>query len=194
MRSGKQLLDGHIHRAHFMAFSPDGKLLAVGGNYSEFSIYDAATGKPYWDLTLEGHGDSVLHCLEFSRDGKRLVSAPETGCSLFGTFPRKRAIAVLLQVPDSRYATVTAIFCEHGASWPAIRTPGNVAIFKVFDKEPIDELFGFSLSPDGANPGFALGIGDVWLLDLDNGKIKSKLHTEQKRSVQYAIRQMARSY
>ena len=52
-------------------FSPDGKLLAVGG-YQEVRLIDPATGKPL--ATLSGHADYV-RSLAFSPDGKMLAAA-----------------------------------------------------------------------------------------------------------------------
>lgn len=52
-------------------FSPDGKLLAVGG-YQEVRLVDVATDKPV--ATLSGHADYV-RSLAFSPDGKMLAAA-----------------------------------------------------------------------------------------------------------------------
>src|SRR5438105_1060686 len=50
-----------------LAFSPDGKLLAVGG-YEEVQFRDALTGRRV--ATWSGHSEAV-HALVFSRDGRR---------------------------------------------------------------------------------------------------------------------------
>ena len=52
-------------------FSPDGKLLAVGG-YQVVRLFDSATGKPL--ATLSGHADYV-RSIAFSPDGKMLAAA-----------------------------------------------------------------------------------------------------------------------
>src|SRR5579884_2274786 len=91
LRSGKKLVSGKTSGAHGMAFSPDGSLLAVCGNYSEFLIYDAHTGKTVWDLTLVGHGDTVIYQVEFTRDGKYLVSSSGNGMLRVWDVRRKKA-------------------------------------------------------------------------------------------------------
>ena len=52
-------------------FSPDGKLLAVGG-YREVRLIDSSTGKPV--ATFSGHADYV-RSIAFSPDGKMLAAA-----------------------------------------------------------------------------------------------------------------------
>jgi len=54
-----------------IAYSPDGKLLAVGG-YKEVRLMDAASGKAL--ATLSGHAD-LVRSVAFSHDGKWLAAA-----------------------------------------------------------------------------------------------------------------------
>ncbi|MBY0232444.1 MAG: WD40 repeat domain-containing protein, partial [Gemmataceae bacterium] len=44
-----------------VCFSPDGKYLAVAGSYSFFHVFNTSKdGKEHWNLTLKGHGDTVV--------------------------------------------------------------------------------------------------------------------------------------
>jgi len=54
-----------------IAFSPDGKFLAVGG-YKDVQLMDAASGKAV--ATLSGHAD-VVRALAFTPDGTKLAAA-----------------------------------------------------------------------------------------------------------------------
>jgi len=62
----------HSNNVGAIAFSPDGKRLASGGNYNTVKVWDAATGARL--LWLKGHSSSV-QAVAFSPDGKRLASA-----------------------------------------------------------------------------------------------------------------------
>ena len=54
-----------------VAFSPDGRTLAGGGDEDTVHLWDVATGT--LRHTLEGHGDGV-HSVAFSPDGRILAS------------------------------------------------------------------------------------------------------------------------
>ncbi|MCA9072372.1 MAG: hypothetical protein KDA84_25780, partial [Planctomycetaceae bacterium] len=58
------------------AFSPDGKLLAIGSWISDIRIHDGRTGEPL--RCLRGHS-GLVKCLAFSTDGKTLVSGGTDG-------------------------------------------------------------------------------------------------------------------
>lgn len=63
--------------ANAVAWSPDGKYVAVGGHSdNSIEIYEAAGGRLF--LTYTGHNDTVL-TLAWSHDGKRIVSGSSDG-------------------------------------------------------------------------------------------------------------------
>jgi len=71
-------LDGQADLVRAVAFSPDGKLLAVGGGpsgrFGEIRIWDVASVKPKLVSTIHGHADTIL-AIAFSPDGSTVASA-----------------------------------------------------------------------------------------------------------------------
>jgi WD40 repeat protein len=176
--SGKKVTCGNTHGAHATAFSPDGSLLAVGGNYSELYIYNAHTGEVFWDLTFVGHADSVLDHVEFTPDGQFLLSSSDNGMLRVWNLKNKTAQALFCFT--SKYERRNG-FKEYLRAWRALagnEPPDKVQTFVVFEK-PIEMLYQFSIHPDGKSVAIALGTSDVLLLELATGKVLKTFHTSQ---------------
>lgn len=176
----KPLFSGRTRGAHGMAFSPDGKFLAVAGDYSEFFVYHAADGKLHWDLTLEGHGDTILQHVEFTADSRLMVSSSCNG---------------MLRVWDVRVKKPVALFCfpvegmheqagqdEYLRAWRTLAgkksPPGGVETF-VAHKTRLERLDQFAISPDGKTLALPTGHADVLLIELSTGKVVKRLETTQ---------------
>jgi WD40 repeat protein len=64
-------LNGNHHLTKCLAFTPDGRLLALGSSDATVRVWDVMAVKEL--RCFEGHR-GVVNSLAFSRDGKRLVS------------------------------------------------------------------------------------------------------------------------
>ena len=62
-----------------VAFSPDGKILATGGQINEVALWDATTGKERLSFDQGESGYSAVVSLRFSPDGKSLASGNDRG-------------------------------------------------------------------------------------------------------------------
>ena len=71
--TGKELSEFKVNRdlVSCLAFSPDGKTLAVGSNQGSLKLWDVADAKEI--AVLKGH-DNGVSCLAFTPDGKTLAS------------------------------------------------------------------------------------------------------------------------
>ncbi|HET6574707.1 MAG TPA: WD40 repeat domain-containing protein [Fimbriiglobus sp.] len=96
---------GHIDQVFALAFTPDGRYLASGSSDRTVKLWDAKTGRhvrdfPNPSLSPPGPGlpppshPGFVHCVRFTPDGSRLVSA--------GTAPRNQGYLAVWSVADGK--------------------------------------------------------------------------------------------
>ncbi len=118
-----------------VAFSPDGRFLAAGGeDDTPLRRWDLATGKEL--LRLEGQQGSVTS-LAFSPDGRRLAGGLRTGVALVWGVPRAPAL------PSARLEQSWADFADEDpvrarqALWKLTATPGRTVAFLADRLRPV---------------------------------------------------------
>jgi WD40 repeat protein len=115
-------LAGHTAPVYAAAFSPDGHILATGGNDSTVVLHDAATGATLGQLPT----GSYVTTLEFSPDGQRLGVGTQAGDSQIfdvtaktrlASFPGSSVVSRLRFSPDGRRI---ATLSETAQIWDAV--------------------------------------------------------------------------
>jgi WD40 repeat protein len=144
-----------------VAFSPDGRLLASGGDDGAVSLWDSATGEAL--RSLQGHTDWV-RSVAFSPDGRLLASGGDdwavrlwdsaTGEALRSLKEHTRWVISVAFSPDGR-------LLASGGSDGAVRlwAPGKPGALGI--------LLGFSkgwaaVTPEGPYKFAGMAIGEFW--------------------------------
>ena len=157
-----------------LKFSPDGKLLAVGG-YREVRLIDPSTGKEV--ATLSGHADYV-RSIAFSPDGKMLAAAG-------GPPQRSGEIKVWdLQSHQLLQTMQGHKDCIYSIAWSPdgkmIASGSYDKMVKLWDvasgkelknlQDHIDAVFAVAFSPDGKHLASASQDRTVKIWDVATGK------------------------
>jgi WD40 repeat protein len=181
LATGKVLVDGGAGTlrswgAWAVRLSDDKSLLAVGGNYNNFFLVDAKTGKLVWNLTKAGHV-GVIHHLRFTPDGKYLISAANDMMIRVWDIPNKKAQAVFRFTSENPGFNLWKILEFKEPAKQVYHVDGKYSVINDID-----------LSPDGKTLAVGGSIeSKVVLLDLASGKISNTIETKFPRtgSVQF---------
>ncbi len=162
--------------AREVAFTPDGRKIAVSDMSDTVRLYDTANGKEL--RALRRKGDRVVH-VRFSPDGRLLVMIPYNddeqpgACSVWDVAARKelrrlKSPANLVLVtefsPDGKYL---AMGCQHRelVLW-------DMASGKEVRRFPTSGFFAsLAFSPDGKSLAAASGEGVIRLWDVASGRV-----------------------
>jgi WD40 repeat protein len=172
-----------------VAFSPDGKILAVAGGdpVGEVALWNVAAGRQIADRTLPGSFEPTgprafeVDAVAFSPDGKTLVTGADDGAvTLWGPATgRMRAIGTLAAATLSGTPVSALAFSPDGKTL----VMGNSDATTVWDvgarrqvaRFPV-AAYSLAFSADGKTLAL-VGDGDVVLCDLATRKVTATLTT-----------------
>jgi WD40 repeat protein len=157
-----------------IAYSPDGKLLAVGG-YKEVRLMDAASGKV--SATLGGHAD-LVRSLAFSPDGKLLVAGGGLPARLgeikIWDVATHQLLSTIIGHRDCIYSVAVS------RDGKLVASASYDKLIKLWDvetgkevrtlKDHIDAVFAVAFSPDGKRLASGAQDRTVKVWDVETGQ------------------------
>jgi WD40 repeat protein len=153
-------LPGQVQR---LAFSPDGRTLASGGDGQTIQLWDVATGKATATLY-----SGKTCCLAFSPDGKMLASGSDKGRVYLWDVAAAKAVAIL----EAHDQSVEAVaFSPDGktlasGSWDETTRLWEVAIERNIGTLSTGPATGLAFSPDGKTLAVGVAGNTIQLWNL----------------------------
>ncbi len=172
---------GHQGEAWSVAFTPDGRYLATGGDDHKVRIWDMLTGRWVSDLTHP----ALVRCLSFSKDGRHLV----TGCDDSHVRLWDVATHSTLWMSSGQGAKVRCL--SFSSDGKRLATSGNSKLIRVLDavngKElnriegPSDIVHSILYSLDDNQIYAADDAGCLWI--WESGSLNRKILLENEPTI-----------
>jgi WD40 repeat protein len=172
--AGKRVFNGvsRVWGVHAACISPDGKLIAVGGNGARFHLVDAATGQMVWNLTLAGH-EGIINQIVFTPDSKRLISSDSVQKEIrfWNIGEKKQETAWFFSVNK-----VPSLGIRR-------KDLDDNSFAKIVLSDEYDGIGGFSLSPDGKTIALSqLSGGKIAIVEVATGKTLRVFESKSQRT------------
>ena len=183
------LLTAHTSEVNCLVFSPDGNILASGGEDGTILLWHRSTGA---QKVLTKSTESVSN-LVFSPDGKTIASGSGDTIRFWDTITGEEKDALtglpghinnLSFSPDGK----TIVSVTGGDSEVCISNIITGKPQKTFTVRMTDNVFSVAFSPDGKIVAIGNSDGNIYLSDLNTGKLMRKLtgHSEDVQRVVFS--------
>jgi WD40 repeat protein/DNA-directed RNA polymerase specialized sigma24 family protein len=172
-----------------LGFSPDGTLIALGGNDSKIRLWQISAvshliNKDKPDSILVTDGIDYFSTLAFNPGGEWLAAGTTSGAVYIWKLSDGNLIYTL---KNQSNPVRKLVFSEDGAHL-VISTLNDASIWSIGDDKLIQEntvsfgitaVFAIDIPPKGNLLATARGDGSVWLQNLPGGKVTGRLGAEQ---------------
>jgi WD40 repeat protein len=169
---------GNQKGAHGVAFSPTGRHIVSGSYDKTVKVWDAANGREL--LTFNRH-TSAVHCVTFSRDGKRIASGSGTWSNLNQSPGELRVFDTesgeqRLHIENPRGTVMCVSFSPDGRRIAAGTTDKLLKVWDIETAEVVVEcegntgFVGFVLFSQDGKRFVSSGGGGVRVWDAQNGR------------------------
>ncbi|MEQ8674240.1 MAG: protein kinase [Aggregatilineales bacterium] len=171
----RTLLHGHTDTNRAVAYSPDGSLIASGGQDNTIIIWDTATNQPVGE-PFTGHRDWI-NTIAFSPDGTMLASGGEDNTIILWDVSTREAIGDPITGQNGEIWSVA--FSPDGTMLASGSADATIALWNVESREAVippitghtDIVYAVVFNPDGTR--LASGSADttvrIWdISELEN--------------------------